>query len=66
MNAIEFFGYIFFNNSLTNIKKEMKYGEVSLNISLANQQIVNYNQKLLKQQASSARFALEIKKFTIY
>ena len=44
----------------------MKYGEVSLNISLANQQIVNYNQKLLKQQASSARFALEIKKFTIY
>jgi hypothetical protein len=66
MNAIEFFWYKKFSKRQTNIKKEMKYGEVSLNISLANQQIVNYNQKLLKQQASSARFALEINKFTIY
>jgi hypothetical protein len=66
MNAIGFFGYNIFYMSQTNIKKELKYGEDLVNISLVNQQIVNYNQNLLKQQASSARFALVIKKFTIY
>lgn len=58
-------GIILFNMSQTNIKKELKYGEDLVNISLANQQIVNYNQKLLIRQTSSSRFAQEIK-FTIY
>jgi hypothetical protein len=43
----------------------MKYGELSLNISLDNQQIVNYNQKLFKRQSSSSRFAHEIKIYYI-
>lgn len=47
--------------SQTNIKKELKYGEDLVNISLVNQQIVNYNQKLLIRQSSSSRFAHEIK-----
>ena len=47
--------------SQTNIKKELKYGEDLVNISLVNQQIVNYNQKLFKRQSSSSRFVLEIK-----
>jgi hypothetical protein len=36
----------------------MKYKEDSPNISLDNQQIVNYNQKLLIHPSSSSRFAL--------
>ena len=36
----------------------MKYKEDSPNISLANQQIVNYNQKLLIHPSSCSKFAL--------
>ena len=46
MNAIEYVWYKNFDKWQTNIKKEMKYKEESANISLANKQIVNYNQKL--------------------